>query len=372
MSKRRLLQCATAAAAVIAISVQHPSAYTLKTAKWAAVPAFFYVNTANLDAAPSAVLSAVQFGASAWTNQSSAAFSFFYAGSTSGSTVTNNGKNEVFFRNASNGNAIATTYTYSSGGRILDTDIVFWDGGFKFFTGSTGCSGGFYVEDIATHEFGHALGLGHSTVSGATMAPSIGYCSMAARSLSTDDRQGVEALYPSTATNASPTVRISSPSAGASYAEGASIAFSGSAPDNEDGELASQLVWTSSRDGQIGTGPAFQRVLTVGSHTVTARVTDSAGAPAEAQITIAVSAADAGITLSANGYKVKGQQTVELRWSGATAASVDIYRNATMIGTSANNGRYVDGIRQKGAGEYSYVVCDAGTTRCSNTSRVVF
>ena len=57
------------------------------------------------------------------------------------------------------------------GSQIIDADIVFWDEGFKFFAGTSGCSGGFYIEDIAAHEFGHALGLGHSTVSGATMYP---------------------------------------------------------------------------------------------------------------------------------------------------------------------------------------------------------
>ena len=193
MNKNYLFGCAALAAA-LAITAQHTSAYLLKTAKWNSTPVLFYVNTQNLDTAPENVVPAIEVGAYSWTNQTNAAFSFHYAGSTSSTTVGNNSRNEVFFRNATNGGAIATTYTYSSGGRTLDTDIVFWDAAFTFFTGSSGCSGGFYIEDIAAHEFGHALGLGHSDVSGATMYPTISYCSTSARSLSEDDKLGVEAI----------------------------------------------------------------------------------------------------------------------------------------------------------------------------------
>jgi hypothetical protein len=372
MNRSKVFRCAAAAAAVLVLTGLQPFAYTLKTAKWNTSTVPFYVNAQNLDAPPSAVLSAVQFGAYAWTTQSNAAFSFYYAGSTSGSSVVNNSKNEVFFRNASNGTAIATTYTYSSGGRILDTDIVFWDGAFKFFAGSTGCSGGLYVEDVSAHEFGHALGLGHSTVSGATMAPSLRYCSTGARSLSEDDLQGVEALYPYASSNTSPSVYISSPSAGASFSEGASLSFSGSASDTEDGDLGSRLVWVSSRDGQIGTGQTFQRVLSVGSHTVTAKVTDSGGATTEARTDVTVDAAAGAYVVSVNGYKVKGLQKVDLTWSGTTAASVDIYRDGKKIATTANTGRYTDAINRKGSGTYTYSVCDAGTATCSSPSGVTF
>src|SRR4029079_13232421 len=104
--------------------------------------------------------------------------------------------NLVLFRNASSGSAIATTYWWSSGSRIIDADIVFWDGGFQFFAGSSGCSGGFYIEDIAAHEFGHALGLGHSASTSATMYPSVSTCSAGNRTLDADDIAGAVAIYP--------------------------------------------------------------------------------------------------------------------------------------------------------------------------------
>lgn len=77
------------------------------------------------------------------------------------------------------------------GGRIINADIVFWDAAFRFFSGSTGCSSGFYIEDIAAHEFGHALGLGHSTTTGATMYPSVSSCNAANWTLVADDIAGV-------------------------------------------------------------------------------------------------------------------------------------------------------------------------------------
>ncbi|MEM7582074.1 MAG: hypothetical protein AAF560_01725 [Acidobacteriota bacterium] len=88
--------------------------------------------------------------------------------------------------------------------------------------------------------------------------------------------------------NNPPTVNITAPTNGASFSQGATIGFTGTATDSEDGNLTASLAWSSNRDGSIGSGGSFSRVLSVGSHTITASVTDSGGQPGSAQITITV------------------------------------------------------------------------------------
>lgn len=78
------------------------------------------------------------------------------------------------------------------------------------------------------------------------------------------------------------------------------------------------------------------------------------------------------ISLSANGYKNKGSQVVDLSWSGTTATNIDVFRDGSIIATTANDGAYTDNLNVKGGGSYIYKVCDAGTTTCSADVSVVF
>ena len=195
-SPLRTLVVGLAVACAIATLLSDESrAFTTEGAKWSKTPVPYVVNADNLDLAPVAADAAVRAGADVWANQTNAAFSFMYNGSSTQTTNTMDGTNLVLFRNAANGNAIATTYYWYNSSGFLDADIVFWDGGFQFFAGSSGCSNGFYIEDIAAHEFGHALGLGHSTVQGATMFPSVSSCNQSNRLLDADDIDGILSLY---------------------------------------------------------------------------------------------------------------------------------------------------------------------------------
>jgi serine protease len=78
------------------------------------------------------------------------------------------------------------------------------------------------------------------------------------------------------------------------------------------------------------------------------------------------------MTLSAAGRKVGGINTVRLTWSGATSASINVYRNGVVIATVPNTGRYTDSTGDTGRARYTYRVCEAGTWTCSNNARVTF
>jgi hypothetical protein len=114
-----------------------------------------------------------------------------------------------------------------------------------------------------------------------------------------------------------PTVNISSPTDGASFNSGESISFAGSASDVEDGDLTAGLAWTSDLDGQIGTGGAFNAVLSDGTHTITAEVTDSGGNTASDSITITVGGSvdnppNATIVNPLDGSTVSNSVTIEV------------------------------------------------------------
>ncbi|MCQ3973183.1 MAG: hypothetical protein DPW09_07020 [Anaerolineae bacterium] len=90
--------------------------------------------------------------------------------------------------------------------------------------------------------------------------------------------------------NTAPSVTIDTPSDGANFASGTSIAFSGTVNDAEEAGLSANLVWTSDVDGPLGNGAAISAVLSDGTHQITAAVVDSGGLTGQASITVNVTA----------------------------------------------------------------------------------
>jgi hypothetical protein len=78
------------------------------------------------------------------------------------------------------------------------------------------------------------------------------------------------------------------------------------------------------------------------------------------------------ISLSANGYKVKGKWRADLSWSGAAGSQVDIYREGSFLTTTANDGVYTDVTTFKGGGSLTYQVCETGGGACSNSATANF
>ncbi len=87
-----------------------------------------------------------------------------------------------------------TTLAFQIGGgggwNISYYDGHVWDDG-----PGTVAGGRYDIQGIMTHEYGHALGLDHTGVGGATMTPSIGAGQEFARSIAGDDIAGVQAIY---------------------------------------------------------------------------------------------------------------------------------------------------------------------------------
>lgn len=109
------------------------------------------------------------------------------------------------------------------------------------------------------------------------------------------------------------------------------------------------------------------------SYVVTLTVTDDDGEADSTSQTVNVSdGSSGGITLTASGYKVKGVHHADLEWFDAPA-NVDIYRDTEKIVSGISLSTYTDNIGNKGAGSYTYKVCEAGsTTSCSNEATVNF
>ena len=300
-------------------------AYTSYTsARWPNARATFYLNANSAgDLSASSAANAIQTAMDVWNQQSGSAMRFYYGGTTSANQLANDGVNALFFRPGSS--SIGTNYTWWDGSnRLVDSDIVFWDD-YTFFAGTSGCTSGHYLEDVAAHELGHAMGLDHSSDLDATMYPSLPWCSQAFRTLAADDIAGARALYPGGASsppppsssNAAPSVSISTPASGQSFAEGVSVSFTGSVWDTEDGNITPSMQWTDNGTS-IGAGGSFSRVLTAGTHTIVAYVADSAGLQGSQTISVTVSASSGGgtggtggttttsPTLSARGRKKKG------------------------------------------------------------------
>ncbi|KAA3605192.1 MAG: hypothetical protein DWQ01_21625 [Planctomycetota bacterium] len=112
-------------------------------------------------------------------------FNFFWNGEASGIGSTNDNINSAL--GGGSGGVLAFTETpISNGWRIRYYEDWTWHDG----PGSV--SGGIDFQGVACHELGHALGLGHSTNTGATMYPSISGSGVGERSINSDDQAGIQ------------------------------------------------------------------------------------------------------------------------------------------------------------------------------------
>ena len=89
--------------------------------------------------------------------------------------------------------------------------------------------------------------------------------------------------------NHPPQVSITAPPTGTAVTQGTQVTFTGTASDAEEGNVSSSIAWSSNLSGSLGSGASVSSTtLASGTHTVTASVTDTQGALAQASITLIV------------------------------------------------------------------------------------
>jgi len=143
-----------------------------------------------------------------WNNVKGSSFNFYVGRDTDGSHSSGNGKTEVYFDSSETGSALGVTHVRSHCYWALgyqygldETDVAF-NGGLSWSTGSfdyTKLGSPYNFEEVALHEFGHALGLNHEDRWMATMnsvypnSGTLGYYKE--NDPNADDRLGARSLY---------------------------------------------------------------------------------------------------------------------------------------------------------------------------------
>jgi hypothetical protein len=255
------------------------SAYVLMGVKWPTGSAMgFAVNTAS--AKVSGQLGSVLNAASSWSGLNPAGFRMTYQGATTIVGYQRDSANTISWQDQGASSTLATTYTWYSGGTILENDIVFND------AQPWSTSGGDYdVETVALHEMGHVVGLDHSAM-GIMQA----YYGGIQRSIDADARAGFYVLYGAPAGGGGPidrppSISITAPTPGALVS--GSVPFAAAATDDH-GVRNVEFYVQSSLLARV-TAPPYQTawdtsIATNGSYALKAVATDTIGQTAEDQV----------------------------------------------------------------------------------------
>jgi hypothetical protein len=118
--------------------------------------------------------------------------------SSSASCLGRDGRNVVGFGTLPRG-VLGMTCWWTYSGRTVETDIKLNKAYYGWYVyRPSGCRARWSIQGVATHEFGHAFGLGHvssSTHPNLTMSPVIKPCQSSQRWLGLGDIRGLRTLY---------------------------------------------------------------------------------------------------------------------------------------------------------------------------------
>ena len=145
--------------------------------------------------------------------------------------------------------------------------------------------------------------------------------------------------------NLPPAVTITSPSSDIIVNEGDTIAFVGTAIDDNQGDISANLDWASDLDGHLATGGSFSTsTLSAGTHHITASSTDSLGATGSATVTVTVIGTPSGLTVTSVSPKtillsdlLNGTVAVSINGGGFVPGASVSFANGSGPAPSASN-----------------------------------
>src|SRR3989339_513270 len=226
---------------------------------------------------------AIHRGFSVWSEAPGTAIRTQYVGTTASKSVAPDKANILKWEEGSgfpfDGNVIAVCYYWYSSSALSDFDIIFNGRDFQWSTSAE--SGKMDVGHIATHEVGHALGLGHSDVAGSVMWSTATYGDTTHRHLTSDDSTGLSKLYPRTSQNNHAPIITSLPVTEATT--GVRYQYQVIATDADGDTLRYRLTampLNMKIDSLTGLVSWYPKFLDIGTHTVTMEVKDKFNAVA--------------------------------------------------------------------------------------------
>lgn len=143
--------------------------------------------------------------------------------------------------------------------------------------------------------------------------------------------------------NQPPTARITAPTSAQTIFQGATVVFTGTGSDPEDGSLTgTSLGWSSSLDGSLGTGsPRSVSTLSVGAHVVTLVATDAGGNTGSSSVQVTVLPANqapvVAITTPVSGTTVSAGMSVTFAGT-ATDPEDGVLTGASLRWSSSRDG----------------------------------
>ena len=179
------------------------------------LPLSSVIDPTNNDQPPELALAAIQAAAQTWQDIPTCYFTInahpFAGPPDIQPALAFDGQNSVIFFTDTTGDVFAPgviefvrTVFDATTGQTVDADMVFNDRDFFASVSTPNLTpappGQFSVDlqSVVTHEYGHYLGLDHTSITGATMIPFVGP-DISMRTIELDDRAGASTIYPESA-----------------------------------------------------------------------------------------------------------------------------------------------------------------------------